>query len=80
MQEKETMTSPPNKRPEGKPDVHKKPKKRLEWYVYVGLIVVCVLGIFLCGAMIPAYLDDPVPLIVLAGLFAAGAFAAASQL
>ena len=58
---------------------HKPKKDGVERVAWMGMIVICVGGFFLCGAMIPAYLDDPAGLIALAALFAVGAFAAGRQ-
>ncbi len=65
------------------PNVHTKPSpqsKGGERVLWIALIVICVLGMALYGAMIPAYLDDPLPLIFMAGVFAAGAFISGARL
>ncbi len=48
--------------------------------LWIAIISICVIGMFLCGAMIPAYRDDPLPLIGLAALFATGAIVAGTRL
>ncbi len=51
-----------------------------ERVLWIGLIAICVLGMFLCGAMIGAYMTDPLPLVALAALFATAAVVAGSRL
>lgn len=62
----------------------KKPKPKdkdsTERLVLIFLIGVCVVGVFLCVAMVPAYPDDLLTLVGLALVFTIGAFAAARNL
>lgn len=41
--------------------------------------VCCVMGFFMCGGVLLASLDDPVPVIVLACLFCAGTMVSAGE-
>ncbi len=41
--------------------------------------VCCVVGFFMCGGVLLASLDDPVPVIVLACLFCAGTMVSAGE-
>ncbi|MEQ8734348.1 MAG: hypothetical protein RIC29_05455 [Rhodospirillaceae bacterium] len=54
--------------------------KTLENLTLLVVCICCVGGVFLCGAVLLASLHDPVPIIILACLFAAGTMVSASEL
>ncbi|MBT4740884.1 MAG: hypothetical protein HOH20_11130 [Rhodospirillaceae bacterium] len=43
------------------------------------ICICCVIGFFMCGGVLLASLDDPVPVIVLACLFCAGTMVSAGE-
>jgi hypothetical protein len=54
--------------------------KLLENATLLIVCLCCIGGVFMCGAVLLASLHDPVPIIILACLFAAGTMVSASEL
>ena len=54
--------------------------KVLENATLLIICLCCIGGVFMCGAVLLASLHDPVPIIILACLFAAGTMVTAGEL
>lgn len=52
----------------------------MEGSLWVIVAVICSVGMFLCGGVLVAMLDNPVPVIALACVFAAGCIVSVREL